>query len=205
SFDIPPPTPSTPSISVVNRLDAASRTFVPRAAAKAVTVKKADGTEVSLENLTKSTPTPSTPAVSSPQSSALRQGSPGTPNQRPASVHIETEDQHKSRLAEQEKEARLKTEAAEKERKEKAEAERKVKEANEICRLDSVREGRGGAKGATSERGGGKEEEQRLKLKQEAEHILKAKEEEEKALRLAEAKAKEEQGRKEKEEREEQE
>ncbi|KAF8801831.1 hypothetical protein BYT27DRAFT_7261732 [Phlegmacium glaucopus] len=30
SFDIPPPTPSTPSISVVNRLDAASRTFVPR-------------------------------------------------------------------------------------------------------------------------------------------------------------------------------
>ena len=79
-----------------------SRTFVPRTAAK-VTVKKADGTEVSLENSTKSTPAPSTPVISPPQSSVLRQGNPGTPNQRPMGIRMETEDQHKSWLAEQSK------------------------------------------------------------------------------------------------------
>ena len=49
---LPPP---TPSISSANRLDDSSHTFVPQAAAKH-TIKKADGTEVSLENLTESTP-----------------------------------------------------------------------------------------------------------------------------------------------------
>jgi translation initiation factor 4G len=59
----PSPTPSTSSISGANRLDVGSRIFVPRAAK--LTIKKADGTEVSLENLTKSTPTPPTSAVPS--------------------------------------------------------------------------------------------------------------------------------------------
>ena len=69
-----------------------------------MTVKKADGTEVSFENLTKSTPVPSTPVISPPQSSVLiRQGNPGTPNQRPMDIRMETEDQHKSWLAEQSK------------------------------------------------------------------------------------------------------
>jgi hypothetical protein len=67
----PPSTPSTPALPGSNRLDAGSRAFIPRSAAK-VTVKKPDGTEVSLENLTKSTPTPSTPTVSSPQTSTIR-------------------------------------------------------------------------------------------------------------------------------------
>jgi translation initiation factor 4G len=127
----PPPIPSTPS----NRLDVGSRAFVPRAFK--LTIKKADGTEVSLENLTKTTPTPPTPAISSPQSVVLGQGSPGTPNRRPGSIPMETEDQRKSRLAEQEQYDRIKAEAADKEKKEKerAEAERKAKVAEEVRNL----------------------------------------------------------------------
>jgi hypothetical protein len=64
----PPSTPSIPSISGANQLNVDSRTFVPRAAK--ITVRKADGTEVSLEDLTKST---LTPAVSSSRSWVLRQ------------------------------------------------------------------------------------------------------------------------------------
>ena len=45
--------------------------FVPRQASK-ITVGEADGTEVSLEGLTKSISTPSTPALSSLQSLVLR-------------------------------------------------------------------------------------------------------------------------------------
>ena len=216
----PPPTPSTSSISGANRLDAGSRTFVPRAAAK-ITVKNADGTEVSLEKLTKSTPTPSTSTVSPPQSSVLRQGSPGTPNRRPASIRMETEDQHKSRLAEQEqKDARLKAEAADKEKKLKAEAEaeRQAKEAEEArqleeatrerIRLEKVAEElKERDRKAEEERlrieALREEEERRLKLKEEQERIEKAIQEEN--LRLAEKKAKEEKERKEKEEQEEQE
>ena len=125
---LPPPTPSMPFISGANWLDVGSCVFVPRTAAK-ITVKNADRLEVSLENLTKSTPTPPMPAVSSPQSSVLRKSSPGTPNQRLTSIHMETEDQHKIWLAEQEQIDGLKVEAAvkEKKEKEKAEADRKAK------------------------------------------------------------------------------
>ena len=217
----PPATPSTPSISA-NRLDVSSRTFVPRAASK-LTIKKADGTEVSLEGLAKSTPTPPTTAVPSPQNVVLRQGSPGTPNRRPTSIRMETEDQHKNRLAEQEQNDKLKAEAADKEKKEKekAEAERKAKVAEEIRNLEIAarlekeqkelrrkqqEEERVRKEAEALELQRLKEEEERkLKLKQEEERILKAKQEEEKALRLAQERAKEEKERKEKEEREEQE
>jgi translation initiation factor 4G len=131
----PPPTLSTPSISGANRLDVGSRTFVPRAAAK-LTIKKADGTEVSLENLTKSTPTPPASAVPSSPNVVLRQGSPGTPNRRPTSIHMETEDQRKSRLAEQEQNDKLKAEAADKEKKEKEKA--KVAEEAQTTKVRDV-------------------------------------------------------------------
>jgi MIF4G domain len=67
----PPSTPSTLSISGANQLNVGSHTFVPRATK--ITIRKPDGTEVSLEDLTKSTSTPSAPALLSPQSSVLRQ------------------------------------------------------------------------------------------------------------------------------------
>jgi len=130
----PPPTPSSSSIPT-NRLNAGSSAFVPRSSAK-VTLKKEDGTEVNIENL-KSNPAPvvSNTVTPSTQGSAYRQGSPGTPNRRPASIRIESEDQRKLRLAQEEekeqKQARLKAEAEEKVKKEKEEAERKVKEAEE--------------------------------------------------------------------------
>ena len=97
--------------SDANRLDVVSRAFIPRATAE-LAIKKPDATEVSLENLTKSTPTPSTPAVSSSQNLVLWKGGrdPGSPNQRP---HTETENQYKSRLAEREQNDRFKAEAAE--------------------------------------------------------------------------------------------
>jgi translation initiation factor 4G len=130
----PPPTPSSNS-TPSNRLNAGSSAFVPRSSAK-VTLKKEDGTEVNIENL-KSNPPPvvSNTGTPSSQGSVYRQGSPGTPNRRPASIRIESEDQRKLRLAQEEekeqKQARLKAEAEEKVKKEKEEAERKVKEAEE--------------------------------------------------------------------------
>ena len=119
------PTPSNES----NRLDIDSCAFVPRSAAKLI-FKKADGTEVLLENFTKSALMPPTPAVSSPQSVVLRQGSPGTPNRRP-----KTED--KSWLAEQEQNDRLKADKKKKE-KERAEVERKAKVVEEVRNLDAA-------------------------------------------------------------------
>ena len=188
----PPPTSSTLSISDANRVDVGSPRFVPQADARLI-IKKADGTEVSLENLTRTIPTPSTPAVSSPQSLELEKGSPGTSNRRPTSIHMETENQHKSRLAEQEQNNRLKTEAADKEKKEKekAEAERKAKVAEEIFKLEEAarlkkqekkqrQKEQKEAKALARQRL--KEEKRRLKLKQEEDRILKAKQEEEKAL-----------------------
>ena len=113
-----------------------SHTFLLQTAAK-VTVKKADETRFHqkiqpralLHHLHLSYCHPRA------QGSALRQGSPGTPNQRPmSSIHVETEDQHRSQLAEWEQKDRLKVEAAEREKKEKAKGEtkRKAKLAEEI-------------------------------------------------------------------------
>ena len=153
-----PPTSPTPSISGANRLNVGSRTSVPRAAP---TVKKANATEDSLENLTKSTPPPSTPDVPSTQSLV--------PWNRP-----------KSRLAEQEQNDKLKAEAANKVKKEKeeAEAERKAK-LEEAAQLEERRR-------KEEEERFRKEAEalERRRLKEEEERRLKAKEEE-KALRLA--------------------
>lgn len=127
----PPPTPSSASIP---RLNATSNTFVPRQ--KKITLKNEDGTEVNLDNIAKSAPAPVAPAVTAaPQGSVYRQGSPGTPTRRPASVRIESEDQRKARLAEEEakekERARVKAEAEEKVRKEKEAAERKLQEEEE--------------------------------------------------------------------------
>ena len=55
--------PTLPFLSNANRLDVGSRAFVPQATA----IEKADGTDVSLENLTKSTPTPPTSAENAAQ------------------------------------------------------------------------------------------------------------------------------------------
>ena len=63
---------------------------------------KADGTKVPLEILTKSAFTPPTTAVPSRPKMVLKPDSSGTPNRRPIRIRMETEDQHKSRLAEQE-------------------------------------------------------------------------------------------------------
>ncbi|KAF9485987.1 hypothetical protein BDN70DRAFT_870471 [Pholiota conissans] len=196
----PPPTPSSASIP---RLNAGSSAFVPRAK---VTLKKEDGTEVNLENFAAKSipaPVPSTTASPSPQGSVYRQGSPGTPNRRPTSVRIESEDQRKRRLAEEqqkEKEAaRVKAEAEEKVRKEKEEAELKVKEAEEKKWKEEE---------AEKERIRKEEEAKRLKLEEEErlrkeeeereaqrlreEEERKRKEEEEEARRVAEEKAKKE-------------
>ena len=176
-----PPTSSTPALSDANRLGVGSRSFVPRAAAK-LTIKKADGTEVSLENLTKSAPTPSKPTVLSPQRLELEKGSPGKAEaaDKEEKEKEQAEAEHKSKVAEDivtlEAAAPLKKREKKQRRKERKEAE-----ALELQRLKE-------------------EEERRLKLKQEEARILKAKREEEKVLQLAQERAKE---RKENEERQE--
>ncbi|KDR75692.1 hypothetical protein GALMADRAFT_248310 [Galerina marginata CBS 339.88] len=172
----PPPTPSSASIPP-NRLNAGSSAFVPRAK---VTLKKEDGTEVNIENL-KHTQTPApTAATSSPQGTVYRQGSPGTPNRRPASIRIESEDQRKQRLAEEEakekEKARVKAEAEEKVRKEKDEAERKVKEAEQKKKREEE---------AEKERIRKQEEEkEKERLRKEEDERLRKEEEERESQRL---------------------
>ncbi|KAJ3505971.1 hypothetical protein NLJ89_g7128 [Agrocybe chaxingu] len=180
----PPPTPSSSSIPP-NRLNAASSTFVPRTTK--VTLKKEDGTEVNLENLKHTTPAQSTAAPATP--SAYRQGSPGTPNRRPASIRIESEDQRKQRLAEEEakekEKARSKAEAEEKVRKEKEEAERKVKEAEERKRKEEEAENERIRKEEEEkkEKERLKEEEERLRKEAEEREAKRIKEQEERKRR----------------------
>ena len=85
-----------------------------------------------LENR-RTAPTPTSSTTSGP--AGFRQGSPGTSNRRPASIHIESEDQRKQRLAEEEElkdkeRAKLKAEAEEKTR-EKEAAERELRDEEE--------------------------------------------------------------------------
>ncbi|KAF8911486.1 hypothetical protein CPB84DRAFT_1722762 [Gymnopilus junonius] len=175
----PPPTPSSASIPS-NRLSANVNTFVPRAR---VTLKKEDGTEVNLEKLKVQQGTaPAAPtATSSPQSSTYRQGSPGTPNRRPASIRIESEDQRKLRLAEEEakekEKTRAKAEAEEKVRKAKEEEERKAKEEEERKKKEQESE---------KERIRKEEEEKKERLRKEEEARLRKEAEEREAQRLRE-------------------
>ncbi|KAF8176531.1 hypothetical protein BJ912DRAFT_930637 [Pholiota molesta] len=198
----PPPTPSSASIP---RLTATSNAFVPRATK--ITLKKEDGTEVNIENLsakTVTTPAPPATATPPPPGSAYRQGSPGTPTRRPASIRIESEDQRKKRLAEEEakekESARIKAEAEEKERKVKEEAERKVKEAEDKKRQEEEVEQARIRKEEEAQRLK-LEEEERLRKEVEEREAQRVREEEERkrkeveaieAKRLAEEKAKKE-------------
>ena len=134
--------PSTPSSTSIPRLNAGSNTFVPR---QKVTLKKEDGTEVNLDNIAKSSPVPAAPATAAtPPGSVYRQGTLGTPNRGPANIRIESEDQRKARLADEEakekERQRVKAAAEEKIRKEKEEAERKVREAEEKKRAEEEAE-----------------------------------------------------------------
>ncbi|KAF9560955.1 hypothetical protein CPC08DRAFT_455778 [Agrocybe pediades] len=210
----PPPTPS----SIPNKLNAGSVTFVPRASAK-VTLKKEDGTEVNLENLKSNAPSSIT-ASPAPQGSAYRQGSPGTPNRRPVSIRMETPEQQKQRLAEEEakdkEKARLKAEAEEKVRKEKEEAEKKKKEEEEKKRKEEEAEKeRIRLEKEEKEKARlAKEEAERLRKEEEEREAQRLKEEEERkrkeaeeaeAKRIAEEKAKKEEEERLQREREEQE
>lgn len=158
----PPPTPASASIP---RLNAGANGFVPRTK---VTLKKEDGTEVYLENLSRNNPAPvpTSTATQSPQASPYRHGSLSTPTRRPASIRIESEDQRKKRLAEEEQnekeKARLKAESDKKARKEKEEAERKVKEAEEKKRLEEEAE-----KERIRKEEEAKKEQERIKLEEE--------------------------------------
>ncbi len=135
---LPPPTPPSTSIP---RLNAGENTFVPR---QKVTFKKEDRKEVNLDNIAKSSPVTAAPGTSATPTVVYRQGSPGTPNRRPASIRIESEDQRKARLAEEEakekERRRVKAAAEEKVRKEKEAAERKVREAEEKKRAEEEAE-----------------------------------------------------------------
>jgi len=169
-----------------------------------VTLKTQDGVELSLETL-KNVPTPTTNAAAGPSTpSVFRQGSPGTPNRRPASVRIESEDQRKHRLAEEEakekEKLRQKAEVEERAKKEKEEAERKIRDAEEKKRKEEeaekerIRKEEEAKERAILKK---KEDEERLRKAAEEREARRKKEEEERkrkleeeAKRLAEEKAK---------------
>ena len=123
---------------------------------------------------------------------------PSTPNRRPASIRIESEDQRKLRLAQEEakenEKAKAKAEAEEKARKEKEEAERKVKEAEERKRKEEEAEKERIRKEEEEKERLRKEEEERLRKEEEERLRL---EEEARVKREEEARLKEEQEEKE--------
>ncbi|KAG6920218.1 hypothetical protein DXG01_004987 [Tephrocybe rancida] len=202
SFTSPPSTPST----ATTRLNAASSAFIPgsRSSSK-VTLKNPDGLEININTITK-TPVSASVASASPSPGPRsgfnnRQPSPSspamTPNRRPTSVRLESEEQRQKRLAEEKKkeeesnkakaeaEEKVRKEKEEKERKEREEKERKLKEEEEKERERVRKE---------------EEEKERIRKEEEAEKERLRKEEEEKARLL-----KEEEERKLKEEEEEKE
>ncbi|KAF9451541.1 hypothetical protein P691DRAFT_773092, partial [Macrolepiota fuliginosa MF-IS2] len=126
SISSPPPTPSTAS----SRLNVNSSAFVPTR--PKVTLKKADGTEVNIENLKQPSSSPANNAsTNGPSPSNYRQSSPGTPSRR--GVRLETPEQRDRRLADEE---RAKSDSTDKLRKEKEALERKQKEVEEKKRRE---------------------------------------------------------------------
>ena len=118
SVSSPPPTLSTASLPSI-QLNVNPNAFVPISRAS-ISLRSADGQAVKLENLTKRNTIPSSAtAALSPQGSVYRQSS-GSLTRRPISIRMETEDQRKKRLAEEEAKGRQRTHS-------KAEADEKVK------------------------------------------------------------------------------
>ena len=85
-----------------------------------------DSDKLTLGNLKPPSASSVTKNTAAPLS--FRQGSPGTPHRRPASIRIETEEQRNQRVAKENEKARLKAEA---EVKEKEGAEQKIKGVQE--------------------------------------------------------------------------
>jgi translation initiation factor 4G len=117
------PSPSTPASAIppTKTLNATSSSFVPRKPV-AVSLKTPDGIALYLENR-RTALTPNTSTTTSGQP-GFRQGSPGTPNWRPASIRIESEPQRNLRIAEEEEQkekekAKLKAETEERQEKRK--------------------------------------------------------------------------------------
>ncbi|KAF9031242.1 hypothetical protein BDZ89DRAFT_1101175 [Hymenopellis radicata] len=124
SIASPPPTPSTANGRAAYNPNANS--FVPRTK---ISLKKADGTEVNLENFKHHSPAHSAgslPTITSP--------APASPNRRSV-IRMETEEARKKRIEAEQKEdqAKLKAkqDADDKVRKEKEEKERKEREEKE--------------------------------------------------------------------------
>ncbi|KAF5355138.1 hypothetical protein D9756_005480 [Leucocoprinus leucothites] len=184
SITSPPPTPA----SATTRLNANSSAFAPR---PKVVIKKADGTEVNIENLKGSSSSPANNASTNGQAPTptFRQGSPGTHNRR--SVRLESPEQRAQRLAEEERakaeveKAKQEKEAAE--RKVKVEAERKRKEEEERKRKEEE-----AAAAAEKERIRKEEEEEKERKRkaeeEEKERIRKEEEEKERVRKEAEEK-----------------
>jgi len=211
--------PTTPSSA---RLNAASSAFVPGQPRKQIQIKSADGKEIDIAALTKSSAAPSN-ATSSGQASPYRQSSPAVPaTPKRASVRLESEDQRRERLAKKEKEeeelrAQQEKDAKAKKDKEEEEAQKKkaqqekeeqerarvVKEKEDAERLRKEEEERKKAEEAREKK---EAEEKVLAAKREAEDKAKREAQAaEQAKKDAEAKAlkdKEDKERKEKEEKE---
>ncbi|TFK44920.1 hypothetical protein BDQ12DRAFT_708734 [Crucibulum laeve] len=191
SIASPPPTPSTASMPSAARLNANSSAFVPTR--PKITLKNpADGSEIKLETPSRHSPAASQSNLPPQGGSVYRQGSPGTPNRRPASIRMETEEQRRQRLAEDEakekEKARVKAEAEAKVKKEKEELERKAKEEEDRKKKEEEEK----IRKEEEEKERVKKEKEEKERKEKEEEERKIMEEEEKKRKEAEAKAAEE-------------
>ena len=118
SVSSPPHTLSTASLPSI-RLNVNPNAFVPISRAS-ISLRSADGQAVKLENLTKGNTIPSSATAALPPLGSVYRQSSGTLTRRPISIRMETEDQRKKRLAEEEAKERERTHS-------KAEADAKVK------------------------------------------------------------------------------
>ena len=196
SMSSPPPTPS----SALPRLNANSSAFVPSvSAAKKVTLKNVDGTEVNIETL-KIVPPPLTSTTAT-----ARQNLPVTPTRKTGTVRIETPEQRQKRLEEEEQKEKSKAEAEEKARKEeekkKRDEEERKKKEEEQERIRKEDEEKERLRKEEKERMR-KEEEERERSRKEEEEKERLRKVEEEKERLRQEEEEKERLRKEEEEKE---
>ncbi|KAF8918221.1 hypothetical protein CPB85DRAFT_1283095 [Mucidula mucida] len=179
SIASPPPTPSTTNGRAAYNPNASS--FVPRTK---ISLKKADGTEVNLENLKHHSPAHSAgslPSITSP--------APASPNRRSV-IRMETEEARKKRIEEENAKLKAKQDAEDKVRKDKEDKERREKEEKEKAeKAQREKEQREKEEKEAAEKKRVEEEAERRKKEEEereAERLLKEAEDKKKAEEEAE-------------------
>lgn len=132
------PVPSTPSRPMQANvpppfLSGAASVFTPRGASKAVKIAREDGTAVNMKEVAEAASKAVSSGAHTPESAA-QQSKDDAPRRKPGLpviVRLESEEQKKKRVAEEEREAKLKSVEEKEEQERRERLEKKIKEDEE--------------------------------------------------------------------------